>query len=305
MELDPRGSLVEVEEDLRKAKKDFDDLKDKDKPFFDSERLVNPYADTRILYGDPEREVKTALVGIDMEVGEILLAERLKQKGVPIDLVIAHHPEGRAMSALSDVMGMQSAILVKYGLPVHVAEDLMDERIKEVERRLLPANHTRAVDAARLLDMPFMCVHTPTDNAVATYLQKFLDDKKPAYVSDVLDSLREIPEYKGARRETVGPRVVTGSDKRRAGKIFVDMTGGTGGSKKDIRRAFLRRHRNHRRHAHKRRPQDRSQKHHVNVVIAGHISSDNLGINLLFDDIMDGVEVLACSGFRRISRKGR
>src|SRR3989304_3668343 len=212
---------------VEKDKKKFEDLKRKDKPFFDSERLVNPYSDTRVLYGDPEREVKTALVGIDMEGGEILPPERLKQKGVPIDLVIAHHPEGRAMSALSDVMGMQSAILVKYGLPVHVAEDLMDERIKEVERRLLPANHTRAVDAARLLDVPFMCVHTPADNAVATYLQKFLDDKKPVYVSDVLDSLREIPEYKGASGETIGPRLVTGSDKRRAGKIFVDMTGGT------------------------------------------------------------------------------
>ena len=304
MELDPRG-MSEVEEDLRKAKKEFDDLKDKDKPFFDSERLVNPYSDTRVLYGDPEREVKTALVGIDMEVGEILLAERLKQKGVPIDLVIAHHPEGRAMSALSDVMGMQSAILVKYGLPVHVAEDLMDERIKEVERRLLPANHTRAVDAARLLDVPFMCVHTPADNAVATYLQKFLDDKKPVYVSDVLDSLREIPEYKGASGETIGPRLVTGSDKRRAGKIFVDMTGGTGGSKNIYQGlssagigTIVGMHisEDHRTEA---------KKHHVNVVIAGHISSDNLGINLLFDDIMAGVEVLACSGFRRIPRKGQ
>ena len=45
----------------------------------------------------------------------------------------------------------------------------------------------------------------------------------------------------------------------------------------------------------------------LNVVIAGHISSDNLGMNLLLDKVEEyakqDFEVIACSGFTRIKRK--
>jgi hypothetical protein len=302
MELDPRGG-DEVKADLEKAKKEFDELKEKDKRWFDVERLKNPYADTRILYGDPEREVGRVLVGIDMEVGEVLLADRMRERSSPVDLVISHHPEGRALASLYEVMDMQAGILLKYGVPINVAEDIVKERIREVERRLLPINHTRAVDCARLLDLPFMCIHTPSDNAVTTYLQKLFDDKSPRFVSDIIEILREIPEYAGAMDESVGPKLLVGSGKRRAGKVFVDMTGGTEGSKMAFERLSqegvgtivgMHMGEDHRKE---------SEKHHINVVIAGHVSSDSLGINLLLDDILDGVEVVGCSGFRRISRK--
>ncbi len=302
IELDPRGK-DEAAKDLEQAKKDYAALKDKDKPYFDAAALTNPYSDTRILHGDPETDVKRMIVGIDMEVGEVLLADRLRERGTPVDLILAHHPEGRAMANLYDVMGMQSGILLKYGVPINVAEDIMDERIKEVERRLMPANHTRTVDAARLLGIPFMCVHTPSDNAVTEYLQRLFDAKKPETVSDVIDLTADIPEYKTSRTEGAGPKVVCGSDRRKAGRVFVDMTGGTGGSKKAFEKLSnagvgtvvgMHISEDHRKEA---------EKHHVNVVIAGHISSDTLGLNLLFDSILKGVEVVETSGFRRIVRK--
>ena len=300
IELDPRGR-TEVENELKRAKEDFDELKDENKKAFDRECLTNPYSDTRILYGDPARDIRGVLVGIDMEVGEILLADRLKGQGKPIDMVIAHHPEGRAMAALYEVMGMQAGILLKYGVPINIAEDIMDERIKEVERRLLSANHTRTVDASMLLDIPFMCIHTPSDNAVTDYLQKLFDKEKPGRVKDIVAILKDIPEYKAAIDEKAGPKVFVGSEKRMAGKIFVDMTGGTGGSKNIFEKlaaagvgTVIGMHisEDHRKEA---------EKHHVNVVIAGHMSSDNLGMNLLLDDILKDVEVIAASGFRRFS----
>ncbi|MBI5970991.1 MAG: NGG1p interacting factor NIF3 [Deltaproteobacteria bacterium] len=302
IELDPRGK-DEAAKDLERSKKAYEALKDKDKPYFDTAALTNPYSDTRILHGDPETDVKRLIVGIDMEVGEVLLADRLRERGTPVDLILAHHPEGRAMANLYGVMGMQSGILLKYGVPINVAEDIMDERIKEVERRLMPVNHTRAVDAARLLGIPFMCVHTPSDNAVTEYLQRLFDAKKPEYVSDVVDLAADIPEYKTAKAEGAGPKVVCGSDKRKAGRVFVDMTGGTGGSKKAFEKLSaagvgtvvgMHISEDHRKEA---------EKHHVNVVIAGHISSDTLGLNLLFDAILKGVEVVETSGFRRTVRK--
>lgn len=42
----------------------------------------------------------------------------------------------------------------------------------------------------------------------------------------------------------------------------------------------------------------------LNVVVAGHIASDNLGLNLILDQLekRDNFEWVECSGFRRIRR---
>ncbi|HQQ25742.1 MAG TPA: NGG1p interacting factor NIF3, partial [Methanomassiliicoccales archaeon] len=45
------------------------------------------------------------------------------------------------------------------------------------------------------------------------------------------------------------------------------------------------------------------RKHHLNVVIAGHVASDSLGMNLLADKLEErGVKVTPCSGFIRARR---
>jgi putative NIF3 family GTP cyclohydrolase 1 type 2 len=303
MHNDPRGSDV-VMKDIEQKKKSYDELKPDEKDFFDMESLRNPYADSRILLGTGDEEIMTALAGIDIEVGEVLLADSLRSKGKRVDLLLAHHPEGRAYANLYDVMRMQSDILNRFGVPINIAEDLMDGRIKEVERRLLPANHSRAVDAARLLGIPFLCLHTPADNMVTSYLQRLFDEKKPYLVADVMSILKDIPEYKDAGLHTVGPRVFLGAKNRKAGKIFVDMTGGTEGSKEIFESlttggvstiVAMHLSEDHRKEA---------EKNHLNVVIAGHISSDNLGLNLLLDEITRGnaIEILECSGFKRFSR---
>ena len=303
MHNDPRGRDV-VMKDIEQKKKSYDELKPDEKDFFDMESLRNPYADSRILLGTGDEEIMTALAGIDIEVGEVLLADSLRSKGKRVDLLLAHHPEGRAYANLYDVMRMQSDILNRFGVPINIAEDLMDGRIKEVERRLLPANHSRAVDAARLLGIPFLCLHTPADNMVTSYLQRLFDEKKPYLVADVMSILKDIPEYKDAGLHTVGPRVFLGAKNRKAGKIFVDMTGGTEGSKEIFESlttggvstiVAMHLSEEHRKEA---------EKNHLNVVIAGHISSDNLGLNLLLDEITRGnaIEILECSGFKRFSR---
>jgi len=303
IENDPRGK-DRVLQELDRRKRSLDELQPEQKESFDRESLRNPYADSRILNGTGEEEIKSILVGIDIDVGEILLADNLRTKGRTIDLLLSHHPSGRAFATLYDVMKMQSDILNIFGVPINIAEGLMDGRIKEIERKLMPANHMRAVDAARLLHIPFLCLHTPGDNMVAHYLQKLFDEKKPYLLSDVTDILREIPEYKSAEIDTVGPKIVLGSKSRKAGKIFVDVTGGTEGAK-DIFQSLtsngvstivgMHMSEDHRKEA---------EKSHMNVIVAGHISSDTLGLNLLLDEILKGnsSEIIECSGFRRFSR---
>ncbi len=305
IEYDPRGKR-EVKRELKRVKDEYKALSKEEKEIFDREKFQNPYADTRILHGDPEREIRRVMVGVDMEVGEILLADRLREKGTPVDLVLAHHPEGRAMITFYEVMEMQAEILHRFGVPINVAEDLLRERIKEVERRIMPINYSRAVDVARMLDLPFMCVHTPSDNMVATYLQRIFDREEPLRIKDILGILMEIPEYREAAKEGSPPKVLIGDKDRKAGKVFVDMTGGTEGSKKAFERlshagvgTIVAMHltEDHRKEA---------EKHHLNVVIAGHISSDNLGINLLLDRVLEqGMEIIPCSGFRRFTMEDR
>lgn len=301
---DPRGAET-VRLDLGYRQKDFDDLKPAEQELFDRQSLTNPYADSRILHGSGDEPIESLLVGIDIEVGEILLAESLRRAGRRVDCVLSHHPEGTAFANLYEVMRMQSDILHRFGVPINIAEDLMEGRAREVERRLMPANHSRAVDAARLLDIPFVCLHTPGDNMVVAHLQKRFDEEKPHILADVLDLLRGIPEYRHAAVNGAGPKILLGSKQRRAGRIFVDMTGGTEGAKDVFQNlttagvntiVAMHLSEDHRKEA---------EKHHLNVVIAGHIASDNLGMNLLIDGILDGhsVEILSCSGFLRVERR--
>jgi len=302
IENDPRGR-EEVKKTLDKAKKAFDEMKEEEKKEFDLDKLFNPYSDSRILYGDGQREVKTILAGIDIEVGEILLAERLADRGVKIDLVMAHHPEGKALAALHEVMAMQEDILHKFGVSINVAQGIMASRISEVRRGLMPLNHNKAVDAARIFDIPMMCVHTPADNLVTTYLQNLLDEKQPETLEDIVKILKEIPEYAEAVKINAGPFITVGSGKRKAGRIFVDMTGGTGGSEDAFAKlaqagvgTIVGMHigEKHRKEA---------EKNHINVVIAGHLASDSLGMNLFLDHLEKrGLEVVTCSGLTRYKR---
>jgi putative NIF3 family GTP cyclohydrolase 1 type 2 len=299
----PRDTIMKL---LEKERKRFDELKEEEKKEFDQDRLFNPYGDTRVLYGDPEREVSRVLTGIDMEAAEVLLADRLNSRGTKIDLIIAHHPEGKAMAALYQVMSLQEDVLAKFGVPINVAEGLMVSRINEVKRGLMPLNHNRSVDAAKLLDIPIMCIHTPADNHVNSYLQKMFDEKQPEILDDVIKLLKEIPEYAEAVNYNAGPTIVQGNKKNRAGKIMVDMTGGTSGSEDAYSKlaiagvgtlVVMHIGEKHRKEA---------EKNHINVIIAGHMASDSLGLNLVLDQLAArGVEIVPCAGLLRYERKGQ
>ena len=199
-------------------------------------------------------------------------------------------------------------LLKKAGVAYKTAVRLLEERMLEVERRVLPQNHTRPVDAARLLNMPFMNLHTPADNHVYSFLDNLFKSKstKPRLVADIVKILKTIPEYQIAEKFNTGPRIILGNSKRPVGKILLEMTGGTEGSKDVFGKLYKAGVRTlvsmHLSEEHLKKVKDAN----LNVVIAGHISSDTLGINLLLDNIEKSAkqqfQVIACSGFTRIRR---
>ncbi|MCK5581934.1 MAG: NGG1p interacting factor NIF3 [Candidatus Omnitrophica bacterium] len=295
---------AQVESQLASVKKQYKKLQKREQKFFDKESFKNPYADTRILHGDPNKEIRRVLVGVDIGVAELLVADQLAQRGKPVDLVMSHHPQGIALAGLADVMRVQTDLLENLGIENSIAKGLMDKRITEVTRRLHSGNHTRVVDVARLLDIPLMCCHTPADNHVAKYLQKMMDTQKPKTLQKVEDLLMKEPEYKAAAKEKIGPCILVGKPKDKAGKVVVDMTGGTSGSQDIFGRlsqlgvgTMLCMHIGEK-HLQKVRNE------YIKVVNAGHMASDNLGMNLLLDKLnrKGKFEVVVCSGFRRFKR---
>lgn len=297
-------SKKQVQKKLSLNKQALRDLNKDHKKFFDKDSLKNPYSDTRILYGHRQRKIKGILVGIDIGIGELLLVEKLKQSGRVIDLVIAHHPLGSALAGLSEVMDLQTDLLQHLGMDANIAQSFMEKRIKAVARGVHGSNHMRTVDAARLLDIPLMCCHTPSDNHVASYLQKLIDRNRPKILRRIIDMLLKEEEYQDAMRNKAGPVILIGRPEDQAGKVMVDMTGGTEGSKEVFARisqlgikTILGMHLSE---AH----YNRVKAEHINVVIAGHMASDNLGLNLLLDRLVrkSDLEIHDCSGFRRFRR---
>tara|TARA_Y100000310_G_scaffold339819_1_gene433702 strand:+ start:1713 stop:2654 length:942 start_codon:yes stop_codon:yes gene_type:complete len=285
---------------LERKKKKFEKLSPAQKEEFDQESLKNPYSDTRILHIAEDKEIKKVLVGIDIEPAEILLAKELGD----IDLVISHHPMGRALFDLHEVMELHADILNQYGVPINVGEGLMRERMFEVARGLNPKNIWRTIDAAKLLGINLMCTHTVADNISAQVVRAKVDEVNPERIEDLMETLRQIEEYKEAIARGVGPRIFVGNSENRCGKILVSMTGGTEASPKLYEKMAqagigtvvdMHVSEDHKKEA---------EAANINVVIAGHMSSDSIGMNLILDEVAkQGVEIVPCGGFFRISRK--
>lgn len=265
-----------------------------------TERLTNPYMDTRIHFNSG-KPVKKILAGIDIGSAELMLAQHLGN----IDLVISHHPEGNALANLDEVMHLQADLLhATADVPINVAEAILKQRAKTINRKIRPANHHRSVDTARLLNLSFMSTHTSADNLVWQYVDQLITKKKPLLVGDIVDILKPIPEYREGAKRGEGPTVFAGEAQNRVGKIVSsEFTGGTEPGKELYE---------HLSHAgvgtvvgmHMAEDaRDEAEKYHINVVIAGHMSSDSLGMNLFLDQLeKKGIEIIPCSGLIRVSR---
>lgn len=319
IENDPRGKK-EIAEILKENKKDYRELPKKKQAEYDKQKFVNPYSDSRILvttniqisrkYESTNREsdqnIKRVLVGIDIGTEEVLLAKELEREGKKIDLIIAHHPEGKALARLHEVMDIQTAVLARAGVPENISEGVLHDQLDYIWRRIAPANHYKSVMAAELLNIPMICVHTPADNCVWNFVDELIRKRKPKKVGEIIDLLKEIPEYKKATELNAGPCIFSGNEKSHAGKIVVSgMTGGTSGKGSEKIYERMSHYGISTEIAMHVGDEDRDEaiKHYINIVIAGHMASDSLGLNIIMDKLEKaGIEIVPCSGYIRVKR---
>src|SRR5690606_24406173 len=115
--------------------------------------------------------------------------------------------------------------------------------------------------------------------------------------------LTEIPEYEKAKELKAGPTIIVGDKKKRAGKIFVKMTGGTSGSEDSYANlvkagvgTIICMH----------MPEKHiklAKENHLNVIIAGHMASDSLGMNLFLDELeKQNINIIPGAGLIRVKR---
>lgn len=292
---------------FRKQKEAKAGLKGWKKEIFDDERTWNPYPDCRIINGTGKEEVKTLMVGIDIETPEVLLADRLREKGEKIDCLFIHHPEGRALADLEKVMPMQIDVLATHGVPVNHSEAHLKPRMDRIWRSIHADNLFRTERAAELLNIPAFCCHTITDNLVWAYIEKTICQKEHDDLNSIIDALMKIPEYEYYAKKGNPPIIVNGSGGNRPGKIAAtEFTGGTNGPEQQLVSqskagvgTILSMHVTE-------KTLEAAKEHNVNMIQCSHMASDALGINLLLDTLEKEekkLKTIDVSGFIRVKRK--
>ncbi len=305
IEADPRDKKY-IEKLLKKQADKMKKLEGNDKKYFDEERTWNPYGDSRILNGTGEEDVKRIMVGIDIEVPEVLLADRLREKGEKIDCIIVHHPEGRALADLDKVMSIQADVYFAAGVPINQTEKMLAPRMDRIWRAIHADNILRVERTAELLGIPMFGCHTVTDNLVWRFMEKHVVQKKWDDLGEIITALHDVAEYDYYAKKGSPAIIVNGSGSSRPGKVVAtEFTGGTNGPEELIEAqahagvgTILAMH-------FTEKEVEIGRKHNLNLIQCNHMAADTLGMNLLLDKIAKEekkLDVLAVSGFVRFKR---
>jgi len=241
----------------------------------------------------PGENIKKVLFGVDMETAELMLARELGY-----DCVVTHHPKNTNVDILK-VMDSHILRLEKLGISRTRSQKALKIKTDELSYARHVANSRRSESAAKLLNMPYLSLHTPADIIGEAMVQKHLDEKfanKPdTKLEDVCIALEDICEYKNSARK---PVIRVGNKESYAGKIYVLMAGLTGPGAAVLKQYYeggvgtlvLM-------HIPEKDAKEIKEHAHGNVIVAGHMSSDSLGMNKIADKWREqGLEVTMMSG---------
>ena len=240
-------------------------------------------------------EVRRVLFGIDIDVGELLLARM-----IGVDGVIAHHPIGsHARLDFPQVIEGHEQQMIAAGIPQPIAHDAMLARKRPIERTLHSANYDRVVDAARLLQMPLMNIHLAADLIGRRIFIDFVSRHvtPDTRVGALLEALRTIPEMQAS---LVQPELWLGSPDNPVGRWVVQMAAGSNGGAPVFRAYYdhgvttiIAMHIDR----DDLRQLEAEHREGVNLIVTGHMPSDSIGINRVIDALEErGIDVVAGSG---------
>jgi hypothetical protein len=242
----------------------------------------------------PGARINHVLFGIDAGAAELFMARQLGYHAV-----IAHHPAGYA-GAFWDVFHRHVDQMTTAGVPRDVAEAAVAGRIEEFKAAAQRENYDHAASVARLLETPFLNIHSPLDEVGRRIMQETADaatTANPALtVAGLRDALLALPSYAAARTEM---RAALGAWETPAGRVVVSHGAYTNGGY-PVAKAYLTHgvdtlcvihfpHEDALRLAAEGVP--------GNILVMGHIAGDSVGILPYIARLrVEGLEVTTFSG---------
>ena len=243
----------------------------------------------------PGDEIRRILFGIDIKSPELKIA-----KDLGFDAAISHHPTGgRARLQFFEVLYRHLDQMLASGVDESVAQTIVDELAEGHRMMAAMSNYDHDPSVARLLDLPYMNIHTPLDEIGRHRLQTAADEL-PAEetVSALLAHLHgSFGEFANAHT-AIEQRV--GRPDNAIGKVVMSHGAGTNGGY-PVAKAYFDHGVDTLIYIHCR-PADSKKLaaefgESKNLIVTGHIVSDSIGINPYIDRLRtEGLEVVTLSG---------
>jgi hypothetical protein len=242
----------------------------------------------------PGARISHLLLGIDVGAAELFMARQLGYHAV-----IAHHPAGYA-GPFWDVYRLHVGQMVAAGVPRDEAEAAVAVRVAGFEAAAQRENYEHVASVARLLETPFLNIHSPLDEVGRRIMQATVDEalaaNPAATVADLRAALLRLPEFAAARTQM---QVVLGDWDTPTGRVVVSHGAYTNGGY-HVARAYLTHGVDTVCSIHF--PLEDAQRLAAegvrgNILVMGHIAGDSVGINPYVARLRaDGLEVTTFSG---------
>ena len=242
----------------------------------------------------PGQDIHRVLVGIDLRAPELALAKTLG-----FDAVLTHHPVGIATLNFHRVLSRHVDQMVAAGVPEVVARAAIEETAEA--RRVLDSmsNYDHDPSIARLLDMPYLNVHTPLDEMGRRRLAEVAAGVSPdGTVGDLVERFQSA--FVEFRSSATRIEVLVGRRTHRLGRVLVSHAAGTNGGYA-VGKAYFEHGIDTLVYIHCR-PDDAQRLESEfggskSLVVTGHIASDSVGINPYVDRLRrEGLDVVTASG---------
>lgn len=227
------------------------------------------------------KNIRSILFGIDAEAPELLIA---KKRGY--DAVISHHPKGGSAAVnFHQVFTRHIQQMKDAGVPDAAAERAVRSKAMSLRVEGHTRNYNHAVDVARMMEIPYLNIHTPLDELGRRIMVEQIRDEcgEDSTVGDVASALKKLPEFSSAATEI---EIRLGSLTNRAGKIAVSHGAGTNGGY-EVAKTYFEYGVDTLIYIHVS-PQDLKKlkaDRKGNLMITGHAASDSVGINPLIREL--------------------
>ena len=243
----------------------------------------------------PGSDIKKLMLGIDIKGPEVKMASDLG-----FDAAMSHHPTGgQARLQFHKVLYRHLDQLIDAGVPRDAVQEVIDNLAEEHRVLASMSNYDHDPSVARLLDMPYLNIHTPLDEIGRRRLQAAADDLATT------DTIADLMTHFGAsfgefEHADTQIELRMGRMENPIGTVVMSHGAGTNGGY-PVAKAYFDHGVDTVIYIHCR-PADSKKLvaeygKTKNLIVTGHIVSDSIGINPYIERLREeGIEVTTLSG---------